>query len=239
MIAIKYITPTDAKEGDVFASIRDRKSVTLMSIRRMKPEDVKRLFEKVKRTASANDCRIFSLDDNLFLITPPTIEIPSTKQKQARPIDSEDFDDFDYPEERIPKKSYAQRIKPAIEAIRESAEKLKMPSKEALAKILDYKTITTNAPDGSKIEELEELKQLVMGKQVSAKVSYPVFNFRGMKMAKKRRKIISEMAAIKDLANGGKINKKTFEKIKKQLEEELDEVARELLPSDNAKGKGK
>lgn len=239
MITIKYITPTDAKEGDVFASIRDRKSVTLMSIRRMKPEDVKRLFEKVKRTAFANDCRIFSLDDRLFLITPPTIEIPSTKQKQAKPIEDEDFDDFDYPEERTPKKSYAQRIKPVIAAIRESAEKFKIPSKEAIAKILDYKTITTNAPDGSKIEELEELKQIVMGKAPGAKVSYPAFNFQGMRIASKRRKIMSEMATIKDLANGGKIDKKMFEKIKKQLEEELDEVTRELSPRDNAKWKGK
>ncbi len=239
MITIKYITPTNAKEGDVFDSIRDRKSVTLMSTRKMKPEDVKRLFEKVKRTAFANDCRIFSLDDNLFLITPPTIEIPSTKQKQAKSIDGEDFDDFDYPEERIPKKNYAQRIKPTIEAIRESAEKFKIPSKEAMAKILDYKTITSNAPKNDRLQDLEELKRLVMGKAPDAKVSYPVFNFRGMKIAKKRRKIISEMAAIKDLANGGKINKKTFEKIKKQLAEELDEVAKGLPPSDNAKGKGK
>ncbi len=137
MITIKYITPTDTGESDVFNSIRDKKAVTLMGIKRMKPEDVKRLIDKVKRISLANDCRIFALDDKLFLITPPTIEIPSATRKQAKTAEDDEIDDFDYPEERIPRKSYAQKIKPLIIALRESAERVKMPSGEQIAKFLD------------------------------------------------------------------------------------------------------
>ncbi len=73
-----------------------------------------------------------------------------------------------------------------------------------------------------------------MGKQASAKISYPAFNFEGMRIASRRRRIIREMATLKDLANDGKINKKTFEKVRKQLAEEL-ETGEEPLQ----KGKGR
>ena len=243
---IRYVSPKISSDMEnVYNAIREQNTIVLINTKRLRRLDcmmLKRVLVTLKRVAEASNRLLFTIEQDMYMSIPKATKAFSHEISAEDKGMLEEFEKISMNEELEDKKKkqagYAKKFENFLKKRGEDKELLDFEIKSSGTKVkeilLSIKSPFSAEDVGSRMDELIELKNLVSGHMPQKMKNRISENVGALKQEeevlrdafmKQRRRLFKKLEAVNDLVESKQISKKLFLKIKKELNEELNEIS--------------